>query len=59
VTLLGSAPSAARVVTALAGAPGVTGPALEGGIARDVTPLGVRERFRLAFTWDPRGRVDD
>jgi hypothetical protein len=59
VTLMGVAPSAARVVTALGAAAGVQGAALEGGITRAVTPLGVRERFRIVFSWHRHGKSDD
>jgi hypothetical protein len=59
VTLMGVAPSAARVVTALASAAGIERPVIEGGIVRDVTAQGVRERFRVAFAWDPPGSTDD
>jgi general secretion pathway protein L len=59
VTLMGVAPSAARVVTALAGTPGIGGPVIEGGIARETTPQGVREQFHIAFNWNPRGGAHD
>jgi hypothetical protein len=59
VSLMGVAPSAARVVTALAGTSGIGGPVIEGGIARETTAQGVRERFRLSFSWMPRGRDGD
>jgi hypothetical protein len=51
VTLVGYAPSAARVLAALAGTPGIRDPALQSGITRETVAGRTRERFGIAFTW--------
>lgn len=53
VTLVGYAPSAAGVLAALAGTPGVREPVLQSGITRETVAGRQRERFGIAFTWHP------
>lgn len=57
VAVQGYAPSAADLVAALSRAPGVLAPALQGGVAREVAAGRSRERFGLAFTWQPPERA--
>jgi hypothetical protein len=59
VTLMGVAPAAARVVTALAATSGMGGPVIEGGITRETTAQGMRERLRIGFTWTLPRTTDD
>jgi hypothetical protein len=53
VTLVGYAPAAARVLAALAATPGVVQPALQSGITRETVAGRSRERFAIAFAWQP------
>ena len=53
VTLGGYARSAARVLAALAETPGVVGPVLQSGITSETLAGRPRERFAIAFRWQP------
>jgi hypothetical protein len=53
VTVMGFAPSAARVVAILGRTAGVESPAIQGGLVRDGAGGRAVERFTLAFTWRP------
>jgi Tfp pilus assembly protein PilN len=54
VTLVGYAPSAARVLAALAASAGVQDAAFQGPVTRETATGLARERFAVAFRWQPQ-----